>query len=105
MRLFIQPPRIAALLRLSDGVIGDGKSLFFGQPFLQATDNLASATPNASDGHLPTSRLGYGVPLGRLWSLAKRFSVRRMIHTTLAQIPCCLAQIPCFRDGNSLLDS
>jgi hypothetical protein len=42
-RLFIQPPRIAALLELRDGVIRYRVSLLFGQTFFQATYDLAGA--------------------------------------------------------------
>ena len=35
--LLIQSPRVAAICKLPDGMIGYGVALVFGQPFLQTT--------------------------------------------------------------------
>jgi hypothetical protein len=45
LRLFVQPPRIAALFQLRDGVIGDGVTFLFSQPNLQAAYDLSGAPP------------------------------------------------------------
>ena len=45
LRLFVQPPRIAALFQLRDGVIGDGETFLFSQPNLQAAYDLSGAPP------------------------------------------------------------
>jgi hypothetical protein len=45
----IQPPRVAALFKLLNRMVGDGKPLGFNQAFLQASDDLAGAPRGESN--------------------------------------------------------